>query len=311
MTSALRFEKASRWYGDVVALSDLEVAFPSGITGLLGANGAGKSTTLSLAAGLIRPSRGTVRVHDADPRTTPSVFRRVGLSPAEDGLFEHLTAHGHVAAIAELQGVTDPGAAADRALDMVDLQFARDRKVRGFSKGMRQGVKLAGALAHDPDLLLLDEPLNGLDPARRRHIVELVRRLGAEGRTVIVSSHVLSEVERMAPRVVVLVNGRLVAEGDTAELRTLLAERPRIVRVDAGAGTVALAQAVLGDGIAGAVRLDERGATFETADADRFARRLPSLAQAARVTLRSVEPAGDDLASVYGYLEARARGGVS
>jgi ABC-2 type transport system ATP-binding protein len=173
---------------------------------------------------------------------------------------------------------------------------------------MRQGVKLAQALVHDPDVLLLDEPLNGLDPARRRAFVELVQRLGAGGKTVIVSSHVLHEVERMAPRVVVLVNGRLVAEGETASIRALIADRPRSVRIEAGTGTRELAQALLGAGLADAVRLGDDGALLETGDPDALARGLPVIAREKAITVARIQPVGDDLESVYAYLHARARG---
>lgn len=308
MSSALEYDAASRWYGDRVALADVTVSFPAGVTGLLGANGAGKSTALGLAAGLIAPSAGQVRLLGADPRTTPAVLGRLGYVPSADGLFDFLTAREHVRAMAELRGVADAGAAADAALARVDLVAAADRRVTGFSKGMRQAVKLAGALVHDPELLLLDEPLNGLDPPRRRYVVELVRALGAEGRTVVVSSHVLEEVERMAQRVVVLVDGRLVADGDTAELRALLAERPRAVRIDAGDATPRLVQALIGDDLVVAVRLDHGSAVIDTPDAQRLARALPRLAQREAITLRRVEPVGDDLGSVYAFLQQRARG---
>ena len=236
------------------------------------------------------------------------MFRRVGLVPDGDGLWPFLTAHGAVSLLARLRGVADPAAAAHRALQMVGLDEVSGRRLAGFSKGMRQGVKLAQALVHDPDVLLLDEPLNGLDPARRRAFVELVQRLGEAGKTVIVSSHVLHEVERMAPRVVVLVNGRLVAEGETASIRALIADRPRSVRVEAGTGTRELAQALVGAGLADAVRLQDGGALLETPDPDALARQLPQIARERSITVSRVEPVGDDLESVYAYLHARARG---
>jgi ABC-2 type transport system ATP-binding protein len=173
---------------------------------------------------------------------------------------------------------------------------------------MRQGVKLAQALAHEPRVLLLDEPLNGLDPARRREIVELIHDLGEEGRTVLVSSHVLHEVERMAPRVVVLVNGRLVAEGETAAIRALIQERPRVVRVEAGERALALGEALVGGGVVSALRRVDGALELETEDAERLARELPRLARERGVTLARVQPLGDDLESVYAYLHARARG---
>ena len=308
MTDAIVVDGVARWFRDRVAVADVSFRAGPGVTGLLGHNGAGKTTMLRLLAGFTSPSRGTVRILGADPRREPEVFRRVGLVPDGDGLWPFLTAHQAVALLARLRGVADYDAAAHRALGTVGLDEVAGRRLAGFSKGMRQGVKLAQALVHDPDVLLLDEPLNGLDPARRRAFVELVQRLGDSGKTVIVSSHVLHEVERMAPRVVVLVNGRLVAEGETANIRALIADRPRSVRIEAGTGTRELAQALLGAGLADAVRLGDDGALLETADPDALARGLPVIARDHAITVARIQPVGDDLESVYAYLHARARG---
>jgi ABC-2 type transport system ATP-binding protein len=308
VTDAIVVEGVARWFRDRVAVADVSFVAGPGVTGLLGHNGAGKTTMLRLLAGFTTPSRGTVRILGADPRREPEVYRRVGLVPDGDGLWPFLTAHQAVALLARLRGVPDPAEAAHRALATVGLDDVGARRLQGFSKGMRQGVKLAQALVHDPDVLLLDEPLNGLDPARRRAFVELVQRLGDAGKTVIVSSHVLHEVERMAPRVVVLVNGRLVAEGETASIRALIADRPRSVRIEAGTGTRELAQALLGAGLADAVRLGDDGALLETGDPDALARGLPLIARDKAITVARIEPVGDDLESVYAYLHARARG---
>jgi ABC-2 type transport system ATP-binding protein len=308
MTDTVVVDGVSRWFRDRVAVADVSFVAGPGVTGLLGHNGAGKTTILRLLAGFTTPNRGSVRILDADPRREPEVFRRVGLVPDGDGLWPFLTAHRAVSLLAQLRGVADPDEAAHRALATVGLDEVADRRLVGFSKGMRQGVKLAQALAHDPDVLLLDEPLNGLDPARRRAFVELVQRLGDSGKTVIVSSHVLHEVERMAPRVVVLVNGRLVAEGETASIRALIADRPRSVRIEAGTGTRELAQALMGAGLADSVRLADGAALLETPDPEALARQLPVIARDRLITVSRVEPVGDDLESVYAYLHARARG---
>jgi ABC-2 type transport system ATP-binding protein len=302
------FEAVSKWYGDTVAVAEVSFELRPGVTGLLGHNGAGKSTALKLCAGFARPAAGRVRVLGADPKGDPAVYRRLGFVPDGDGLWPFLGAHELVRLCARLHQVSDPDEAARRALDTVALGDVGDRPVAGFSKGMRQRVKLAQALAHEPEILLLDEPLNGLDPAQRRHIVDLILQLGEEGRTVLVSSHVLHEVERMAPRVVVLVNGRLVAEGDTAGIRALIQDRPRSIRIDAGASAAPLAQALIGEDLVGAVRFDDGRLVAEAADVDRFGRRLPVLARDLGATLRMVEPLGDDLESVYEYLTERARG---
>ena len=262
----LVFDGVSKWYGDTVALAEVSFELAPGVTGLLGHNGAGKSTALALCAGFADPSTGTVRVLGHDPRREPGVYRRIGIVHDRDGLWPFLTARELVELMAGLRDVPDPAAAAAEALASVGLEDAAERRVGGFSKGMRQRVKLAQALVHDPELLLLDEPLNGLDPVQRRHVVELIRRLGSEGRTVLVSSHVLHEVERMAPRVVVLVNGRLVAEGETGAIRDLIRDRPRTLRIDAGGAAQALARELVGEGLASGVRLDDGVLVVETAE---------------------------------------------
>ena len=308
MSDTIAFVGVSKWYGDTVALGDVSFSIGAGVTGLLGHNGAGKSTALKLCGGFATPSTGTVRVLDLDPKQKPELFERIGLVVDSDGLWPFLSARELVVMMAKLRNVADPEAAAQRALETVDLTDAAERPVRGFSKGMRQRVKLAQALAHDPEVLLLDEPLNGLDPVQRRQIVELIRALGAEGRTVLVSSHVLHEVERMAPRVVVLVNGKLVAIGETAGLRELVRDRPRTVRITTPTGARELAQALIGEGLASGIRLTDGALVVETADVDALGRRLAPIARAAGATLAAVEPLGDDLESVYSYLTAHARG---
>ncbi len=305
---AIVFRDVSRWYGDTVAVADVSLTVGPGVTGLLGHNGAGKSTALKLCAGFTGPSTGTVRVLGVDPRRDPAVYQQLGVVSDRDALWPSLTAQQLVATMARLRGVGDAEAAARRALHLVDLDDAAARAVGGFSHGMRQRVKLAQALAHDPGVLLLDEPLNGLDPAQRRHVVDLITRLGDEGRTVVVSSHVLHEVERMAPRVLVLVNGHLVAEGETHMIRALIADRPRRIRVEAGDRVRPLARELMASDAVDGLRIDDGSLLADTADVDRFSRELPVRARAAGATLRRVEPVGDDLESVYAYLHARSRG---
>jgi ABC-2 type transport system ATP-binding protein len=308
VTDALVFDGVSRWYGDTVALADVSFTVGPGVIGLLGHNGAGKSTALKLCAGFTQPSTGTVRVLGTDLAASPEAYRRIGIAHDRDALWPFLTARGMVALCARLRGAPDPEAAAARALAEVGLEDAADRKLKGFSHGMRQRVKLAQALAHEPELLLLDEPLNGLDPAQRRTVVELIRRLGEEGRTVVVSSHVLHEVERMAPRVLVLVNGHLVASGATSAIRELIADRPRSVRLEAGPGGRALARELVGAGLVESVRFDDGAMVVEAQDVERLGRALPSLAREVGARLSRIEPVGDDLESVYAYLHERARG---
>jgi ABC-2 type transport system ATP-binding protein len=307
MTAALQVSGVSKWFGDTVALSDVSFTSSPGVIGLLGHNGAGKSTLFDLLAGFSSPSQGTVRVLGIDPRADPSVHARMGLVPDGDGLWPFLTARQTVEFLARHRGLRDHAAASAAALDTVGLTPAADRRVAGFSKGMKQRVRLAQALAHDPEVLLLDEPLNGLDPAQRRADVELVRRLGAQGRTVLVSSHILAEVERMADRVLVMVNGRLVAEGTPSGVQELLAQSARTVRVETG-NPRKLAALLLKEPHVDSVALDDDGVLVHTSDGAALAVRLPQLAAKANLLLLRILPVGEDLESVFTRLTASARG---
>ncbi|MGZ4481109.1 MAG: ABC transporter ATP-binding protein [Gaiellales bacterium] len=305
---AIEFTGVSRWYGDTVALADVSFTADGGVIGLLGHNGAGKSTTLKLSAGFSTPNSGSVRIFGVDPRRSPDVYRRIGIVPDHSPPWPFLSAREVVELSARLHRVTNHREAAAGAIETVGLQAAADRSVGEFSHGMRQRVKLAQALAHDPELLLLDEPLNGLDPSQRSHIIELLTRLGHEGRTVIVSSHVLHEVERMAPRVLVLVNGHLVAEGSTAAIRQLISERPRRVLVTSDGNSRALARELMATAEVDAVRIADGAIEVETSDPQALSRALPRAASRIDALLHEIRPVGDDLESVYAYLHQRARG---
>jgi ABC-2 type transport system ATP-binding protein len=305
---AIKFDGVSRWFGDTVALADVSFTADGGVIGLLGHNGAGKSTTLKLCGGFSTPSAGTVRIFGEDARRNPDVFRRIGIVPDHSPPWPFLTARQVVELSARLHRVPDYRAAAAAALETVGLEEAADRPVGDFSHGMRQRAKLAQALAHDPDLLLLDEPLNGLDPGQRNHVIELLIQLGGQGRTVLVSSHVLHEVERMAPRVLVMVNGHLVAEGSTSAIRRLISERPRRVLVTANGDSRALARELLSIADVDAVRITDGSIELETSDPQALSRALPIAATRTDALLEQIRPVGDDLESVYAYLHERARG---
>ena len=221
----------AKWYGDVVAVSDLTLGIGTGVTGLLGPNGAGKSTILNLVAGLIRPSSGSVQVLDRTVPGDTTVYRDLGLAGEQEKLYGSLTGREFVRLNAILQKIPNPDDATERAIALVDMADAADRNLGGYSKGMRQRIKVAAALVHDPRVLLLDEPLNGTDPVQRASLIALIRRLGEEGKTVVVSSHVLSEVERFARNVLVIVNGKLAAAGDFRTIRERMDERDHIVRI--------------------------------------------------------------------------------
>ena len=224
-------DRVSKWFGDLVAVSDVTFAVRPGVTALLGPNGAGKSTVLRMMCGLARPSSGTVRILGHDPRTEPRIASDIGLAPQQESVVGHVTARQFVRASAELQGVENPDAVAVDKLRLVELDPDDPRRLPTYSKGMRQRVKLAQAIVHEPKVILLDEPLSGLDPRQRLNMVALFHELGDQGRAVIVSSHVLEEVERFGSNVVVISQGRLAAEGDFREIRALMDDRPRRVRV--------------------------------------------------------------------------------
>lgn len=235
MTARVVFKKASRWYGPVMALNDVSFELGPGVYGLLGPNGAGKSSLLKLASGQLRPSQGTVELLGRPAFRSPDVFHSVGLCADTDAFFEDFTGLQFVSALLSLNGFDRIQAEklATAAIDTVDLREAMHRRIGGYSKGMRQRIKLAQALAHQPEVLFLDEPLSGMDPQNRKRISDLMRRLGEEGRTVLVSTHILHELEQVTRRVLLIHNGRVLAEGDLGEIRDLLDRHPRSVRIKA------------------------------------------------------------------------------
>ena len=287
---------ASVWFGQKVALSELSCSFGPGVTGLLGPNGAGKSTLMRAITGLIGVNAGRVRVEGKDPRTDRDVHRRIALVPEDEAVPAQLTARELVRYVADLHGVRDPKAA-EAALELVDMLPAADRRLRGFSKGMRQRAKVAAALVTDPPVLVLDEPLNGADPVQRVHLTELFRRLGAEGRTVVVSSHVLSEVERLADRVLVLIHGRLAAAGNHRAIRDAMDDRPRHVLIRADEPR-RLGAALLDVGTVAGGSITDAGLVVTTDRARDLAVAVAPVARSLGVRLREVRPLDDSLESL-------------
>ncbi len=297
--------RASRWYGPVIALNDVSVEIPPGVTGLLGPNGAGKSTFLKLAAGLLRPSQGEVRLLGKPAWGSPETYHRVGLCPETDAFWEGLTGLQFLTALLGFTGYDEAECRqrAENALFQVELLDAKDRKIGGYSRGMRQRVKLAQAIAHDPEVLLLDEPVTGMDPLNRRRVIDLVRRLGREGRTIVVSSHILHEVEAMTRRVLLVHNGRILAEGDVREIRDLLDEHPHTVALRAREPR-RLAGAIIGwpSVLSVAFGADGEWVTIETARPDEFYRGLHDAALEAGVV--EMYSPDENLESVFRYLVA-------
>ncbi len=294
---AVTVDGLSMWFGPKVALSEVTCSFGPGITGLLGPNGAGKTTLMRTMVGLLPPSSGTVRVMGRDPRADRQVHRFVGLVPEEEPLPDALSARRFVGYVARLHGVVDREEP-ERALGAVGLTDDADRPLREFSKGMRQRAKLAAALATNPQVLVLDEPLNGTDPVQRAALIQLMRALGAQGRTVVVSSHILHEVEALATRVIVLLRERIAAAGDHRAIRDAMADRPRRVLVRAEPARP-LAAALVGlDAVAG-VSVDGAELTVGTSRARELAVALPRAARAVNARLLEVRPLDDSLESLF------------
>jgi ABC-2 type transport system ATP-binding protein len=297
----IQVEHASKWFGELVAVSDVSFALGPGVTALLGPNGAGKSTILRMLCGLTPPSEGSVRVLGGDPRRDPQLSQRIGLVPQGEALFDDLSAFEFVHLAAVLNKVDQPGAATTRALDTVELRIDDPRPLRTYSKGMRQRVKVAQALVADPSVVVLDEPLTGLDPRQRLHLISLFQRLGAEGRCVVVSSHVLEEVERFGSRILVMVQGRLAAEGDFRAIRDLMDDRPHRVRIRSDDPRPLATALLMAPGVVG-VRIEGDATVVETLDAALLRRAVPVMARLRGVSLREVTPLDDDLESVFRYL---------
>jgi ABC-2 type transport system ATP-binding protein len=300
--SVIALENVSRWYHNVVAVNDVSMTIGPGVTGLLGPNGAGKSTLISLMSGFLAPSAGSVTLDGKRLWRNPEIYRVIGLVPEREALFDYLTGRQFVTANAELHRLPDPGAAAHHALAVVEMTDAQDRAISTYSKGMRQRVKMASALVHDPAVLLLDEPFNGMDPRQRMHLMELLRRMGAEGRTVLFSSHILEEVEQVARQIEVVVAGRHAASGDFGAIRRLMTDRPNryVLR---SSDDRALASALLTDpSVRGATLRTQGGLDVEASDFGRFAQVLPRLARDHSVRLLEVAPTDESLESVFAYL---------
>ncbi|WP_214108767.1 ABC transporter ATP-binding protein [Acrocarpospora catenulata] len=301
--SVLELTQVSRWYGNVVAVNDVTMTIGPGVTGLLGPNGAGKSTLLHMMAGFLAPSGGTALLDGRPIWRNHPVYRTIGLVPEREGVYGFLTGWQFVRSAARLHGLPDEAAA--RALDLVEMTPAKDRRIETYSKGMRQRVKVAGALVHDPQVLLLDEPFNGMDPRQRLHLMDLVRELGAAGRTILFSSHILEEVERVAQQIEVLVAGRHAASGDYREIRRRMTDRPHLFRVRSS-NDRRLAAALIADPCSGGVSLTPEGLEVRTEDYRRFTGLLPRLARDLDVHLWQVSPTDEDLESVFSYLSGRS-----
>ena len=303
MTAVVRADKLSKWYGHVLGVSEVTWTCTGGIVGLLGPNGAGKSTLIKMLAGLLQPSRGVLEVLGGSPWSSTDVRRRIGYSPEHDATWDELTAGELVTAMARLAGVPASKAkrAAADALEAMGMTQAARRPVREFSKGMRQRTKLATAIAHDPDFLLLDEPLTGVDPVARADILARIRALGAAGKTVLVSSHVLYEIEALTTDILVIYRGQVLAEGDVQGIRRLIDQHPHRIRVECDRPHD-LARPLSGAEHIAKLTFERGALVVETRDPDRCYDEIAAAVLAASVDVRALTSPDNNLGAVFDYL---------
>ena len=297
-------EHLSKWYGQVSGLNDVTVKVPPGITGLLGPNGAGKSTFMKLVTGQLKPSKGTIEILGEPIWGNPALYHRIGFCPEQDAFYERMTGLGWVTALVALNGLepAEAEAAARRALEAVDLLDAAEKKIGAYSKGMRQRVKMAQALAHEPDVLILDEPLSGMDPLMRRRTIRLIREWGRSGKSVLVSSHILHEIESMTSNILLINNGRIVAEGNVHQIRELIDTHPHSVFIRAE-DPKALARALLVEDGVISLRFEPGAVSVETARPDAFYARLTEMAASGEAgVIDEVTSPDDNLQAVFKYL---------
>jgi ABC-2 type transport system ATP-binding protein len=301
---AIELINAARWYGNVVAVNDLSFSLGVGVTGLLGPNGAGKTTLLHMLAGFLAPSAGTVHVLGRSPFTDPSVYRQIGLVPEREAVYPFLSGLDYVRFNAKLQGLPNADEASRNAIHLVGLEDAMTRQIGTYSKGMRQRVKVAGALVHDPQVLLLDEPFNGMDPRQRLTMMDLLGQMAAAGRTILFSSHILEEVERVGNDILVMVAGRLAASGDYRAIRALMTDRPHTIAIRSSDDR-RLAAVLMADPMIFGVELGNEGLAVRTAHLSAFRRLIAGASKSAGVRLLEVVSDDESLESVFDYLVRR------
>jgi ABC-2 type transport system ATP-binding protein len=292
----------SKWYGNVVAVNDVTMTLGPGVTGLLGPNGAGKTTVLHMMAGFLAPSRGTVLVGGQPAWRNPSVYSGLGIVSERESVHGFLTGWEFVLASAKLHRLPDPASSARRAIDLVEMAEAKDRRLDTYSKGMRQRMRVAAALVHEPSVLLLDEPFNGMDPRQRMQMMELLHAMGDQGRTILFSSHILEEVEQVSGTVQVIVAGRLAASGDYRTIRRLMTHRPHVFTIRSSDDRT-LAVALMGEASVSGVDVDPaKGLTVRAGDYGTFTRALPKVALLQRIRVQQLVPTDESLESVFSYL---------
>jgi len=301
--TAIELNGVSRWYGNVVAVNDVTMTIGPGVTGLLGPNGAGKTTILHMMAGFLPPSRGEVTVAGHSSWRNPAMFRQVGLVPERDSVYAFLTGQQFVVETARLHKLADPAGAARQAIELLEMTDAQHRKISTYSKGMRQRIKVAAALVHDPEIVLLDEPFNGMDPRQRLHMMDVLSAEGERGRVIVFSSHILEEVERLSGTIQVIVGGRLAASGDFRAIRRLMTNRPHVFMLRSSDDRT-LAAALMRRPAVNAVELTPHGLQVRAADYGTFTREVAGITRDYGIRLLQVSPADESLESVFAYLLA-------
>ena len=302
--SVVHAEHLSKWYGQVIGLNDVTLSVPPGITGLLGPNGAGKSTFMKILTGQLKPSQGTITVLGEPIWGNPALYARIGFCPEQDAFYERMTGLEWVTALVRLNGFDDAeaGRLARRALELVELTGAADKKIGAYSKGMRQRVKMAQALVHDPELIVLDEPLSGMDPIVRRKTIRMIRDWGRQGKSILVSSHILYEIESMTANILLINQGRILAEGDVHQIRDLIDEHPHTVYIKAEQ-TRSLAREFLAYDDVLSLKFEEGAVVVETGRPDLFYARLTALAASGELgVIHEVTSPDDNLQAVFEYL---------
>ncbi len=303
MSAVIEAHELSKWFGEVIALNNLSVVIETGVTGLLGPNGAGKSTFIKLALGLYRPSRGSIRVLGASPRNNRAILRRIGYCPETDKFYENMTGHEFVYWLCRFWGMRDRAArvATEEAIDLVHMTDRMHDPIDEYSKGMRQRIKIAQALATNPDLLFLDEPMSGLDPRGREEMYALIHRLGAMGYAVVVSSHILYEIERITDNVVLLYNGTMLAQGRVRQIRDLIDEHPHTIAVESD-NPRAIARHFVEDQGTMIVEFEDGKVTIRTRDPNLCYQRLNDMIRENGVRIESIQCSDDNLQAVFDYL---------
>jgi ABC-2 type transport system ATP-binding protein len=308
VTPVIAFHEVSKWYGNVIGLNKLTLQVRPGVTGLLGPNGAGKSTLLQLATGQLRPSQGAVQVLSQRVWNNSALNRFIGVCPEQDAFYEWMTGWDFVHTCARLSGMrrSDAREAAQATIEAVGMTKNKDRPIRGYSKGMRQRIKLAQAFVHNPVVLFLDEPLTGTDPVARRDLMNIIQKLGNEGKSVLVSSHVLHEVQSLTPNIVLLNHGRLVAEGHVREIRDLIDKHPHHIVLVCDEYRRLAGRLLAWEDVEGVrVLASESGLMVETRSPDAFYSRLPVLSLEDGMAIKAVYSDDDNLEAVFKYLVNR------